>query len=193
MILWYFNHKPGGLIWAIFFTVRNTNLDNRTVVADLIVEADAGPIGKRIINCGDNTHNTPYKAGLTTLQSGTVIISMSSANYGTILYIAAGAADTLFLRAKANGTWGDWFRLRSNRDSQGGTVSITPTAVNQPAYKTITFPMAFAAVPSVTVTPMTSSPNMIFASVANITSTGCRYIYHGQMQPKPHPLRGLPL
>jgi len=26
MILWYFNHKPGGLIWAIFFTVRNTNL-----------------------------------------------------------------------------------------------------------------------------------------------------------------------
>lgn len=156
------------------YTVLNTNLDNRTVVADLIVEADAGPIGKRIINCGDNTHNTPYKAGLTTLQSGTAIISMSSANYGTILYIAAGAADTLFLRAKANGTWGDWFRLRSNRDSQGGTVSITPTAVNQPAYKTITFPMAFAAVPSVTVTPMTSSPNMIFASVANITSTGCR-------------------
>ena len=28
MILWYFNHKPGGLIWAIFFTVRNTNLIN---------------------------------------------------------------------------------------------------------------------------------------------------------------------
>ena len=26
MILWYLNHKPGGLIWAIFFTVRNTNL-----------------------------------------------------------------------------------------------------------------------------------------------------------------------
>ena len=25
MILWYLNHKPGGLIWAIFFTVRNTN------------------------------------------------------------------------------------------------------------------------------------------------------------------------
>lgn len=26
MILWYLNHKPGGLVWAIFFTVRNTNL-----------------------------------------------------------------------------------------------------------------------------------------------------------------------
>lgn len=158
-----------------FYTdVRNNNLDSRTVVADLTVEADAGPIGKRIVNCGDSTQNTPYKAGLTTLQSGTAIISMSSANYGTILYIAAGAADTLFLRAKANGTWGDWLRLRSNRDSQAGVVSITPTAVNQSAYKTITFPLAFAAVPSVTVTPMTSSPNMISASVADITSTSCK-------------------
>ena len=32
MILWYLNHKPGGLIWAIFFTVRNTNLTNPLLV-----------------------------------------------------------------------------------------------------------------------------------------------------------------
>lgn len=32
MILWYFNHKPGGLIWAIFFTVRNTNLINPLLI-----------------------------------------------------------------------------------------------------------------------------------------------------------------
>ena len=43
-----------------FYTdVRNNNLDSRTVVADLTVEADAGPIGKRIVNCGDRTQNTP--------------------------------------------------------------------------------------------------------------------------------------
>ena len=34
MILWYLNHKPGGLIWAIFFTVRNTNLTNTSLVAN---------------------------------------------------------------------------------------------------------------------------------------------------------------
>ena len=27
MILWYFNHKAGGAVWAIFFTVRNTNFE----------------------------------------------------------------------------------------------------------------------------------------------------------------------
>lgn len=164
------------LLCRIHFTVsgRYTNLDNRTAIADLLAIANSGPLGRRIVNCGGNTLNTPYKAGLTTLQSGTAIISMSSADYGTILYIIAGAADTLFLRAKVNGTWGDWLRLRSNRDSQGGIVSITPTAVNQPAYKTITFPLAFAAIPSVTATPMTSSPNKISASVADITATGCK-------------------
>ena len=31
MILWYLNHKPGGLVWAIFFTVRNTNLATKSV------------------------------------------------------------------------------------------------------------------------------------------------------------------
>lgn len=34
MILWYLNHKPGGLIWAIFFTVRNTNLNQKANTVD---------------------------------------------------------------------------------------------------------------------------------------------------------------
>jgi len=91
-----------------FYTdVRNTNLDDRTAAVDLLSEANNGPIGRRIVNCGSTTLNTPYKANLTTLQSGTAIICMSSINYGSIVYVTAGA-EKLFLRSKVNGTWGNW-------------------------------------------------------------------------------------
>ena len=40
---------------------------------------------------------------------------MSSANYGTILYVAAGT-EIAFLRSKVNGVWKDWVRLMSNAD-----------------------------------------------------------------------------
>lgn len=93
----------------------NSNLDDRTAVADILAIANAGPSGKRIVNCGGNTLNTPYKAGLTTLQSGTAVVCMSSANYGTILYVAAGT-DAVFLRPKVDGTWKDWERLLTNAD-----------------------------------------------------------------------------
>ena len=95
--------------------MRNTNLDDRAAVADLLAEANNGPIGKRIVNCGSTTLNTPYKASLTTLQSGTAIICMSSINYGSIVYIAAGA-EKLFLRSKVNGTWGSWEGLIKGSD-----------------------------------------------------------------------------
>lgn len=93
----------------------NSNLDDRTAVADILAIANAGPSGRRIVNCGGNTLNTPYKAGLTTLQSGTAVVCMSSANYGTILYVAAGT-DAVFLRPKVDGTWKDWERLLTNAD-----------------------------------------------------------------------------
>lgn len=91
-------------------------------MADLLAIANVGPSGRRIVNCGGDTLNTPYKAGLTTLQSGTAIVCMSSANYGTILYVAAGT-DAVFLRPKVNGTWKDWERLLSNADYEAKTIT----------------------------------------------------------------------
>ena len=107
---------------ATFILTPNSNLDDRTAVADLLAIANVGPSGRRIVNCGGNTLNTPYKAGLTTLQSGTAVVCMSLANYGTILYVAAGAT-VAFLRSKVNGTWGDWKTLLSNSDYEAQTIT----------------------------------------------------------------------
>ena len=96
-----------GKVLMDLYNVLNTNLDDRTAAVDLLSEANNGPIGRRIVNCGSTTLNTPYKANLTTLQSGTAIICMSSINYGSIVYVTAGA-EKLFLRSKVNGTWGNW-------------------------------------------------------------------------------------
>lgn len=104
-------------------------MDDRTAVADILAIANAGPSGKRIVNCGGNTLNTPYKAGLTTLQSGTAVVCMSSANYGTILYVAAGT-DAVFLRPKVDGTWKDWERLLTNADLIHGNTDAFSIPAN---------------------------------------------------------------
>lgn len=122
MILWYFNHKPGGLIWAIFFTVRNTNLDGRTAVADLLAIANIGPSGRRIVQCNENTLNTPYEAGLTNGKSGTAYINMSSVDYGTILYIVSGT-NRIFLRSKDNGIWSNWGELLKKADYEAKKIT----------------------------------------------------------------------
>lgn len=113
---------PSSAYFKQVVDAQNSNLDDRTAVADILAIANAGPSGRRIVNCGGNTLNTPYKAGLTTLQSGTAVVCMSSANYGTILYVAAGAA-VAFLRSKVNGTWGDWKTLLSNDDYEVQTIT----------------------------------------------------------------------
>lgn len=106
----------------------NSNLDDRTAVADLLAIANTGPSGRRIVNCGGDTLNTPYKAGLTTLQSGTAIICMSSAKYVTILYVAAGT-NAVFLRQKVDDTWKDWERLLSNANFIKKMVSLNQVTV----------------------------------------------------------------
>lgn len=152
----------------------NSNLDDRDVVADLLAIANAGPSGRRIVNCGGNTLNTPYKAGLTTLQSGTAIISMSSANYGTILYIAAGT-DTVFLRPKVNGTWKGWERLLSNADVQNGSTTSISCTANAITELTITFPRAFNSKPKVVVSFYSDTTStkygMLTHMVFNVTTT----------------------
>ena len=61
-----------------------------------------------------------------------------------------------------------------NSDLQGGIVSITPTSTNTPTYMQITFPVAFSSAPAVTVSPLTSAPHIVSASVLEITATGCK-------------------
>ena len=120
---------PGGAADIVSAIVtQNSNLDDRTAVADLLAIANTGPSGRRIVNCGGDTLNTPYKAGLTTLQSGTAIICMSSAKYGTILYVAAGT-NAVFLRQKVDDTWKDWERLLSNANFIKKMVSLNQVTV----------------------------------------------------------------
>ena len=61
-----------------------------------------------------------------------------------------------------------------NSDLQGGIVSITPTSINTPTYMQITFPVAFSSAPAVTVSPLTSAPHIVSASVLEIMATGCK-------------------
>ena len=57
---------------------------------------------------------------------------------------------------------------------EAGNVGIAPTAVNQVTSVDITFNRTFTRAPHVVVTPQTSAPNVCFASVSDITTTGCK-------------------
>jgi len=54
-----------------------------------------------------------------------------------------------------------------------GIMTITPSAVNAPAYKDISW-SEMAGVPQVVVTPMTSVPEKVSVSVSDVSKTGCR-------------------
>ena len=95
----------------------NSDLNDRNVISDLFAAGNEGANGKRIVQCNANTLNTPYKAGLTGGASGTAYLNISSAAYGTILYIASGS-NRMFLACKAGGAWGDWTEVVTNADLQ---------------------------------------------------------------------------
>lgn len=71
MILWYLNHKPGGLVWAIFFTVRNTNLELSSTTGITAIEDPeiTGEIYYRVkagvcyIKCNITTQSTSVRNG----------------------------------------------------------------------------------------------------------------------------------
>ena len=90
-------------------------MNDRNAISDLFAAGNEGANGKRIVQCNANTLNTPYKAGLTGGASGTAYLNISSATYGTILYIASGS-NCIFLACKAGGTWGDWIEVVTNAD-----------------------------------------------------------------------------
>ena len=106
-------------------TGLNSDLNSRNDVSDLLAEADMGRLGKRIVMCGMNTLNTPYKAGLTPGAEGVAYINMTNDNYGTILFIASGG-DDIFCRYKNNGTWYDWGHIITNADFAAIQYNDTP-------------------------------------------------------------------
>lgn len=103
----------------------NSDLNSRNDVSDLLAEADMGRLGKRIVMCGMNTLNTPYKAGLTLGAEGVAYINMTNDNYGTILFITSGG-DEVFCRYKNNGTWSpEWSKFVTNADLDGHLVFLS--------------------------------------------------------------------
>ena len=98
---------------SLFVFQLNSDLNDRNAISDLFAAGNEGANGKRIVQCNANTLNTPYKAGLTGGASGTAYLNISSATYGTILYIASGS-NRIFLACKAGGTWGDWIEVVTN-------------------------------------------------------------------------------
>ena len=103
---------------------------------------------------------------------GIIIGELSTTgNYGGQLFISDAG---IKYRKLSGGTYGTWNNLITKADMQSGTVSITPTAINKSTYKSITFPVPFSAAPGVTVSPVTSGPDVVSASVSDVTSTGCK-------------------
>lgn len=79
-----------------------------------------------------------------------------------------------YYRTCSDASWNDWRFCLTDADMQCGSVSITPTAINKSTYKSITFPVPFSVTPGVTVSPITSGPNVVSASVLDVTTTGCK-------------------
>lgn len=95
-------------------TQLNSDLNDRTPVGDLQVIADTNGINsRRIVQCGANTLNTPYKEGLTLGAEGTAYINMSSPDYGTIYYVVSGGNE-IYLRSKDGGKWSSWTCVITN-------------------------------------------------------------------------------
>ena len=72
MILWYLNHKPGGLVWAIFFTVRNTNF------ADAIIKSTY----KTALRSPDKTHTLGIHDNGTAYMDDTKVITNADLIHG---------------------------------------------------------------------------------------------------------------
>lgn len=76
-----------------------------------------------------STLNTPYSAGLTSANLG-VIASYGGSNNMTQLCVPQGK-DTMFVRLKSSGTWGDWQLLTQpdRRVTYSSTISVTGATI----------------------------------------------------------------
>lgn len=68
-------------------------------------------------------------------------------------------------RIASSGSMAGQYRTEDGLLLQWGTVSITPTAVNEATTAMVTFPLPFTETPAVYVTPVTSVPNTLSVGV----------------------------
>lgn len=141
-----------------------------SALADLTAEADKGYNVRRFARTDGNTLNTPYKADLTSAANGFAIISMSSSNVGTIVWIPMGIPK-IFIINKVSGTWGNWTSTVTNNDLQAGVVNVVATANGTTEFK-VTFPKAFTSLPIIMTNVVTSRPDLRTSSPLTRSTTG---------------------
>ena len=124
----------------------HTDLNDRMPVDDLLALADSGAEHcRRIVQCGTDTFNTPYKEGLTLGAEGTAYINMSSSNYGTIYYVVSGGNE-IYLRSKDSGKWSSWARVITDTNIVRGYQSASPIPAE--SYKDIIVKHGLSAKPT---------------------------------------------
>ena len=135
MILWYLNHKPGGLVWAIFFTVRNTNLevmyDSEVITSQETIQsyaellpADGKTYSKRYTGPSDRPDEDFGIVYITKYDDSLVIIRAFTFSKGRT-----------YTRAK-NNTWKGWVKGIASDDFSDQTVignrGVVTTKASQP-------------------------------------------------------------
>lgn len=167
--------SPQGKILQKSISDLSDDLNNRTAVSDLQAEADIGATSPRIVTTNASTLNTPYSKGLTGLSSGTAYINMSSANFGTIVYVVNGN-NLIFLRAKSSGTWGEWIQMISKKNIQSGRTAAITSPPKQITVYHVNFPVAFSSTPIVIANLYADSSSINYGdlqiTVANISTSG---------------------
>lgn len=114
MILWYLNHKPGGLVWAIFFTVRNTNLGNK--------------LSKYYSGSFEN--NPPSGLSINEWDAGWILAKAYNDN---AVEFKSHWFDGLMMRKRNNGTWSAYEKVLTNSDLANRLVMNTgSTGIQSP-------------------------------------------------------------
>lgn len=157
-------------------------MNDRTPVDDLQAIADTNGINsRRIVQCGANTLNTPYKEGLTLGAEGTAYINMSSPDYGTIYYVVSGGNE-IYLRSKDNGKWSSWTCVITNTSIARGYQSASP--ISAESYKDVTVKHGLSAKPTSVIATLrinSGDPNTMKNTqieVASISSDSITFRVH---------------
>lgn len=116
--------------------VEQLNQPNFDTISDLHAVDEC-----RIVQCDQNTENTPYKAGLTYATHGTCIVS-STATYKTLLYMATSASEYVFFQSCQNGKWGDWQAVSVMIPSLRTTLYVSATGNDTAGDGTLEKPFA---------------------------------------------------
>lgn len=147
-----------------------TDVSQRTNVVDLLAQANVGVNGRRIVLCNENTLNTPYKAGLTSVTSGVAYINMTSTNYGQIIFVCGGR-ELIFTLSKTDGSWGDWKGPLSMGQLETGSIEVD-CAANGTTQFSVTYDTTFLKNPFVFCTPLTTLAQYFTISVSPRSQKG---------------------